>query len=970
MFDFCTCDDVERSDLSPNWSISSAFARNFQPVEGGSRPVRLRDLPDALTQADPSGKFLWMAAKKPKVVLPDPEDYPASILPVMGDPAALYVVDISGYLFRAYHALPPMSTSSGEPTHAVRGVASMMMRLIEGREPAQVCVAVDSRGDSKRKELYPEYKANRPPMPEDLEPQVARIMELVDALGMTRLEHPGMEADDIIATLAKKHREKGPVVIVSADKDLLQLVDEDEPGVVMWDTMRQKIFGTKETIEKFGVLPEQVRDLLSLMGDSSDNIPGVPGVGVKTAAKLLAQHKTFEGIYENADQIKGKLGEKIRDNRELADLSRTLVTLFDELELEDVDFTYTGPDSEKLRALFIELEFTSMLQQIGAAPAKTSAATLLETPEAISNFLADARTIGELSMYTLLDGEDPLVARVAGVALSHSEGHSAYIPFANDEAPSRCPDREATLALLRPVLSNSLFPKYAADVKREAIAWGQLGVVLRGACFDVPLASYLYAPERRSHTLSEVVEAELGLSLAPISELERPARGVRRVMSEVPFEELVPLAGQHVDYTLRLARLLRPRMRTENFRELYEGLEIPLARVLADLERTGVKVDSELLQEMSVDVGGQADAIEARAHSIVGRPFNLGSPKQLEGILFDELGLRVIKKTKTGRSTNAQVLDELAAEHPLPALILEHRSLTKLKGTYLDALPAAINAATGRVHTRYNQAVAATGRLSSSNPNLQNIPIRTELGRAIRSAFVPEPGFLMCAADYSQVELRVLAHLSQDEELLDAFTRSEDIHVRTATALFEISEAEVTRKQRNDAKTVNYAVIYGQTQFALAQNLGTTKTEAKRYIDAFFARYQGVARFMDETVQGAKKSGYVTTLYGRRRGLADLRSRNPALRNGAERIARNTPIQGTAADIIKRAMVTMHRALEREGLRSRMILTVHDELVFEVHEEEREVMKALIREHMEGAAELSVPLVVDVGFGPTWREAH
>lgn len=890
-------------------------------------------------------------------------------LPPPGDPETLYILDISGYIFRAYHALPPMSSSRGEPTHAVRGVASMMLKLVKERKPAMICVAVDSRQGSFRKDVYGLYKANREALPPDLGQQIDRVMEIFRAWEVPLLEQAGFEADDVIATLVKQaNARKWKSVIVSADKDLLQLVGD---GVVMYDTMRDRVFGVEETIEKFGVPPEQVRDLLALMGDSSDNVPGVPSVGVKTAAKLLVAHGDLDQLFANLDKVKGRVKDKLAEHRDQAYLSRELVTLRDDVDvaLDPHSLGWNGGDGQAIREIFVELEFNRMLSDLDPVPTQKGSIEVITDRPALERAAAAIVETGEVAVRAIVAGEDPLVADLVGVALCWNEGVGVYVPFGHRSlVASQQLTRDEALGVLAPLLSNSLLPKLSPDLKREDLAFGRVGIPFRGGRFDVSLASYLYDPGRHSHQLPDVARADLGGEVPSLLPLLRPKKGPKRTVDELDVDEVGAVVGSQADFALRVGHLLGPRM--EPFADLYYDLELPLAHVLADMERIGVGLDTEVLAKMNVEAEGEIARLEKLAHELAGQEFNVGSPRQLETILFDELDLPSVKKTKTARSTDASVLEELAPLHPLPAAILEHRMLTKLKGTYLDGLREAVNPETGRVHTRYNQAVAATGRLSSSDPNLQNIPIRTEMGRRVRDAFVPAEGNLLLSADYSQIELRVLAHLSQDPELIDAYTKEEDVHRRTAAALFGGTPAEVSREQRGQGKTVNFAVIYGQTKFALARNLGITKTEAQGYIDAFFERYAGVKRFMDEIVAEAHQTGYVTTLLGRRRALNDIRSRNFNLRSGAERIARNTPIQGTAADIIKVAMVRIHARLRRERLQARMILTVHDELLFELPPHEREAVARLVQEEMEGAMELSVPLVVEMGFGENWGAAH
>jgi DNA polymerase-1 len=899
-----------------------------------------------------------------------PEAENATCLPDKGDPSVLYVVDISSYIFRAYHALPPLSTSRGEPTHAVHGVASMLMKLLKERDPKHLAVAIDARGGSFRKTLYADYKKNRPPAPPDLEQQVKRVGEVMASMRLVCLEKQGFEADDVIATVVKRAREEGlKTVIVSADKDLLQLVG---PDVCMYDTMREKVFGVPETVEKMGVAPAQVRDLLALMGDSSDNVPGVPGVGQKTAAKLLVDFGDLDAVYARLDEVKGKVKEKLGAHREEAILSRELVRLRDDVDVgfDPAACRYEGGDPAEMRRLFAELEFTRLLAQLAPAPAVRGEYRTILDRDALLRAAQGIADAAEVTVISVLDVDDPHRGKLVGVGLSWSEHHAAYLPLWHRYvgAPELVPEEEA-LAILRPILENSLIEKRCADLKRELLIWSARGITFRGGAFDTMLASYLLDPERHGHSLEVVARAELDVELEALEGVT--GKGKQRLtVDQCEVERVARFAAQHADYGFRLARLLAPRMAEPPMRELMYELEMPLADVLATMERAGVRIDVGLLTRLSKEAEAELARLEARCHALAGRAFNVGSPRQLETILFDELGLPAQKRTKTGRSTDQTVLEDLALLHDLPAAILEHRSLAKLKGTYLDALPAEVRRETGRVHTRFNQAVAATGRISSSDPNLQNIPIRTEEGRRIRDAFIPAEGLELLSADYSQIELRVLAHLSRDPELVEAFTAGEDVHVRTATALFSVPPERVDREMRGRAKTVNFAVIYGQTQFALARNLRIERHEAKRYIDAFFERYAGVRAFMDEVVEEARGFGYVTTLFGRRRSLPDIRSANHNLRAAAERVARNTPIQGTAADIIKRAMIAIERQLEQERMTSRMLLTVHDELVFEAPPEEKAALEALVRRGMESAAELSVPLPVEVGWGASWGAAH
>ena len=891
-------------------------------------------------------------------------------LPKKGDPETIYVIDISSYVFRAYHALPPLSNSKGEPTHAVAGVASMLLKLLREHEPRGVIVAMDSKGKSFRKDLFEAYKANRPPAPPDLQQQMVRVREIAEAWGMSPIEAPGFEADDVIATLVTQARNKGlRVVIVSADKDLLQLVG---PDVVMYDTMRNKVFGAEETREKLGVEPGQVRDLLALMGDSSDNVPGVPSVGQKTAAKLLADYGSFEGIYENIESITRKaLKAKLSEHRDAALTSRELVTLRDDVAI-DVDAAtrpYTGGNTAELRAIFSELELTRLLSQLEPAPTVEGHYETITTAEGLARIAGAIREVGSFALYSVMDIDDPIGAELVGVALSWVEGVSAYIPLGHRYigAPDHLSWDDAG-PVLTPLLENSLIPKLTL-AKREKVFWARRDVTLRGVRFDPSLASYLLDPGRHAHRLQDLARQELD---GELSEEDAVCGKGKKALTwdEVEVDAVAQFANERADYTFRLSELLTPRMHEGEFERLFYEIELPLAGVLGTMELTGIRVDTGLLEELSEVADAELQNLHARCTELAGHDFNVSSPRQLETILFDELDLPVIKKTKTARSTDHGVLEELALRHPLPQAILEYRSVSKLKSTYLDALPREVNPDTGRIHTRYNQLVAATGRLSSSDPNLQNIPIRTEMGRRVRDAFVPEEGWAMLSADYSQIELRVLAHLSRDPALVDAFSRGDDVHVQTACALFGVKAEEVTKQMRGEAKTVNFAVIYGQTQFALARNLKIERAEAQRYIDAFFDQYAGVKSFLDEVVEQARANGLVTTLLGRRRSLPDIRSKNHNLRAGAERIARNTPIQGTAADIIKVAMVQIQHEIEARHLQSRMVLTVHDELVFEAPPDERESLETLVVEHLQNAVPLSVPLPVEAGWGESWGAAH
>ena len=916
-------------------------------------------------------------------------------LPPAGDEKTLYIVDLSGYVFRAYHAIPALSNARGEPTNAIYGVVAMLLKLVSQQKPHLLAVALDTKGPTTRHGMYPEYKATRPPAPPDLAAQIARLKDVIDAYAIPLYVQQGIEADDLIATLVKRARAEGlHVVVVSADKDLLQLIDGEQ--VIVWDTMRDKVFGVAETTEKMGVPPHQVRDLLALMGDSSDNIPGVPSVGPKTAAQLIQEYGDLDALYANVDRVAKKgLREKLTAHRADAMLSRELVRLIEDAPIDfDLEkLRYGGADDEKLRALFTEMEFTRLLAQLpppkdgvpvrSTAPSAPSVPLRVAAPIApvtvrtvclaaeLPAVIAAARAAGALAVFPALDANDVSRATsLVGIGLAFAPGDAVYLPFDHRYlgAPAQL-DRQQTVEALRTLLEDSGIVKVSADAKRDELAWLAQGVRVAGISFDAMLASYLLDPEKNGHSLPEVALAELSVTLPAYDTITEKQRGSQRALGEIAVEPGAEWAARSAAAVWSAHQRLQPQLVAEKLDTLLRDIELPLARVLVVLEQTGVRLDLAKLAELSHQASEELAAIEAKCRELSGgKDWSLTSPRQLEAVLFDELGLRVVKRTKTGRSSDHDVLEELAAEHPLPALVLEHRALSKLKGTYLDAFPRLVDAEK-RIHTRYNQAIAATGRLSSSEPNLQNIPVKTPFGRRIREAFIAPDGWLVLAADYSQIELRVLAHLSHDPELVDAFTTGEDVHVRTACALFGVSAAEVTREQRSRAKTVNFAVIYGQTEVALARNLKVERAEAARYIEAFFKRYAGVRRFLDEVVRDARDSGEVRTLLGRRRLVPDLRSANRTVRFAAERIARNTPIQGTSADVIKLAMIRVHERMSAARLESRMLLTVHDELVFEVPPQEREVMAALVRETMERVVTLDVPLLVEVGSGVSWGSA-
>ena len=917
-------------------------------------------------------------------------------------PDVLYLVDLSSYVLRAYHAIAPLQSPSGEPTHAVHGTVTMLERLVRERRPALFAIAMDSGRDTFRRDIYPEYKSHRPPAPPELASQFKRCEEIVRAFSVACLKQDRVEADDLIATAVKHGREQGlRTVFVAADKDLMQLVGDD---VIMWDTMRDKVIGPPEVVERFGVEVAQVGDLLALMGDSSDNIPGVPHVGPKTAKELLNEYGSLGGIYENVAHIKRKaLRENLEAHREQAFLSRRLVALKDDcpVDVSRDRLAWDGRDYATLKRIYADLGLNRQLTQLeteeaarGAVPSggaattasggQPPAAVLPATPDvAVSSIPAEYRTVTDLAELARLVEEARAAGRLAldlalepasalrgdliGIGLAVTPGKAGYVPLLHRYvgAPKQLALGDV-LAVLGPVLADPSVHKVALDLKRAAVVSSRLGAPLEGFTFDAGLASYLLDPEAR-HDRESLSERELGIRVRPLEDLTGRGRGKKVGFDQLACEEARGFVAENADFALRLAERLRPRLADASLERLFDELEVPLARLLVDLELAGVAVDTSVLGALGKDCETEIARLEREAHRAAGHEFNVNSPRQLETILFDELGLKPLKRTKTSRSTDAETLEALAEAHELPGVVLEIRQISKLKGTYIDALPALVNPKTGRVHTSWDQNVAATGRLSSTDPNLQNIPIRTALGRKIRAAFVAPPGRTLVSADYSQIELRVLAHLSQDPVLLDAFRTGQDIHQRTAMEIFELQAEAVEREHRTRAKAVNFGIIYGQGESGLAKVLGIARAEAASFIAAYFQRYQGVRRFMNETLEHARAGESVRSLLGRRRLVPAIRSGNRAERLAAERIAMNMPIQGSAADILKLAMLALKQPVTPGA---RMILSVHDELVFEVPDDEAEEAKAKIKHAMEHVMELAVPLVVDAGSGKDWNAAH
>ena len=900
----------------------------------------------------------------------------------------LLLVDGSSYLYRAFHVpnLQQLTNSRGEPTGAVYGVTNMLRSLIREYQPELMAVVFDARGKTFRHEMYSEYKANRPSMPEELAAQVEPLHQLVRAMGLPLLQVPDVEADDVIGTLASEAARQGlETVISTGDKDMAQLVNDH---VTLVNTMSRTMLDSAGVEEKFGVTPAQIIDFLALTGDSSDNIPGVPKVGPKTAAKWLATHGSLDDIMAHAADIKGKVGESLREHLGMLPLSRQLTTIRCDVELDTVPqaLQVKPADVEKLRALYTDLDFTRLLQDLDSAAANDGEFandrpsqvagpdydTVL-TQTQLDAWLARLQQAGLFAFDTETTSLDYKAARIVGVSFAVAASEAAYVPLAHDYpgAPDQL-DRAAVLAQLQPLLENSELLKIGHHIKYDRNVLANHGIILDGLGYDSMLESYVLDSTAVRHDMDSVALKYLGHTNIKFTDVA--GKGAKQLtFNEVPVETAAPYAAEDADITWQLHAAMWPQLTAiPALQRIFTDIEMPLVTVLSDMEQTGVVVDTAMLAQQSGELAQRIADIEQEAHREAGQPFNLGSPKQIQQLLYDKLQLPVLAKTPKGAPSTAEsVLQELALDYPLPRLILEHRSLSKLKSTYTDKLPQQVCVDTGRVHTSYHQAVAATGRLSSSDPNLQNIPVRTEEGRRIRQAFIAPPGKLLLAADYSQIELRIMAHLSADKGLLQAFSEGQDVHRATAAEVFGVQPEEVSNDQRRSAKAINFGLIYGMSAFGLAKQLGIARGAAQEYIDIYFARYPGVQAYMEATREQARQQGYVETVFGRRLYLPDINARNGQLRAAAERTAINAPMQGTAADIIKRAMIDMHHWLVSDnGLDINMIMQVHDELVFEVAAADVEAAKTPITGHMCGAVSLKVPLLVDIGVGANWDEAH
>jgi len=898
--------------------------------------------------------------------------------------APFVLVDASSYLYRAFHALPPLTTSRGEPTGAIYGVINMLRSLLTEYQPRYLAVVFDARGKTFRDDLFAEYKANRPPMPDELAAQVEPLHALVQALGLPLLQVPGVEADDVIGTLARQAAAEGIETLISTgDKDMAQLVG---PHVTLVNTMSRSVLDREGVIEKFGVPPERIVELLALMGDSSDNIPGIPKVGPKTAAKWLNDFGSLDILLARAEEIKGKVGESLRANLDTLALSRQLATIHCNVELDvgPRDLRPGEADTGQLRNWYTRLEFSRWLSELDArrpnetvhsdvAPPVLEDYAMIVTQAQLDAWLSRLQAAELFAFDTETTSLNYMAARIVGVSFAVKAGEAAYVPLAHDYpgAPEQL-DRDAVLSQLRPLLEDPHRYKVGHHIKYDRNVLANHGITLEGIRFDTMLESYVLDSTATRHDMDSVAMKYLGHTNITYEDVA--GKGANQLdFNQVPLEQAAPYAAEDADVTLRLHQAMWPILaQSPALEKIYREIELPLVTVLSDMEQAGVAIDTAMLARQSTELAHRIVDIEQEAHREAGQPFNLGSPKQIQEILYDKLHLPVLAKTPKGAPSTAEaVLQDLALDYPLPRLILDYRSLSKLKSTYTDRLPEQIDPRTGRVHTSYHQAVATTGRLSSSDPNLQNIPVRTEEGRRIRQAFIARPGYAVLAADYSQIELRIMAHLSADEGLLRAFTTGADIHRATAAEVFGEAPEAVTSDQRRSAKAINFGLIYGMSAFGLARQLGIARGAAQEYIDLYFRRYPGVLAYMEATRCQAREQGYVETVFGRRLYLPDIKSTNAQRRAAAERTAINAPMQGTAADIIKRAMIRLHGWVRNQhDLDITMIMQVHDELVFEVADSQIEEAGARVRDSMVGAADLKVPLVVDIGAGRNWDEAH
>ena len=913
------------------------------------------------------------------------------------DPNELVLVDGSSYLYRAFHALPPLVTSRGQPTGAVKGVINMIRALMKSCGHSNIAIVFDAKGKTFRNDIFKEYKAHRPPMPDDLKSQIKPIHNIISAMGLPLLVIEGVEADDVIGTLSLQATDEGINTLISTgDKDLAQLVNQ---RVTLINTMTNEILDPDGVVKKFGVEPCRIVDYLALMGDKSDNIPGVPGVGPKTALKWLQEYDSMEGIIENAEEIGGKVGERLRDNFGLLRLSYKLATIKLDVELNISlrNLTKKEDNKQALYDIFTQMEFKTWIKELEEGGTHGSSYAGVESDSDKSNS-ADAAILKpkEIEYLTILSKEDFqglidklsglekfsisvdsremhfMDATILGIAISAEAGKACYVPLGHDY--SSCPEQlpaEYVLQSLKPIIENPSIIKMGYDLKHIRHLFQNYDILLQPIKSDLLLTSYVLNSVAVKHSLPDITNYYLDISAVKLEDLIGKGRN-KLALHEVAIDDYANYAAEKADLVFRLSIYLEQKLDAEGrLAGVYKYYELPLVEVLQSIERSGVRIDKKVLEKQGKELAKKLNELEKAVYDIAGEQFNLSSPKQLQGILYQKLKLPILKKTPTGQPSTAEpVLHELAEEYELPQLVLEHRSLNKLKSTYTDKLPLEVNEKTGRIHSTFQQAVTATGRLSSTDPNLQNIPIRTSEGRRVRQAFVSDSGYKLLAADYSQVELRIMAHLSRDRGLLSAFSSDEDIHRATASDVFNIPLEEVNLQQRRSAKAINFGLIYGMSAFGLAKQLNVSLSDAQHYVDRYFQKYPGVKTYMEETQSLADEKGYVETIFGRRLYLPDIRAGNAIVRKAAQRAAINAPMQGSAADIIKRAMIDIDHWLALDELDARMLLQVHDELVFEVSEDDLDLLAEGVKFRMITAASLDVPLVVDIGVGDNWDQAH
>jgi len=884
----------------------------------------------------------------------------------------LFLIDGNSYCYRAFYAIKELRNSKGRPTNAVYGFILMLKKLLEKEKPAYIAVAFDLKGPTFRHKQFEDYKAHRKPMPDDLVSQMDMIKEIISAYNIPIFEKDGFEADDILATIARKTAGRGiGVYIVTGDKDMLQIVDKN---IKIYSTHKDElIYDTELVKERFsGLGPENITDIIALAGDATDNIPGVRGIGEKTAIELIKEFGSIEDIYKNLDKIKSESRRRmLAEHESEARMSKELATVDPDapIEMELTDMRVKDPDQERLLNIFKELEFKSFAREIASSNSdihRNACYKTIRGPEDFKDFILELRTKKEFVLDTETTSEQPMEARLVGISFCWKEGEAYYLglcPMLNAQGI----ELETAVKELKPILEDEKIKKIGQNIKYDKLVLLNHGIELKGIAYDTMIASYLLNPSRMSHGLDDLAFEYLDHKMTSIDEVLGSGKN-KVTMDMADIEKVSMYSCGDSDVTLRLKKIFEKEILKKEVGSLFKDIELPLIDVLSDMEKNGVKIDVNFLKDTSREMEGELSGLIKDIYTIAGEEFNINSPKQLSRVLFEKLNLPVVKKTKTGASTDVEVLERLSSLHPLPKELLRYRELSKLKSTYVDALPELINKRTGRLHTSFNQAVTATGRLSSSNPNLQNIPVKTEEGKRIRKAFIGEKGNFIMSADYSQIELRILAHLSKDPELEAAFEKDRDVHIRTASLIFGVDEEQVTPEMRANAKTVNFGIIYGISAFGLSKGLGIDPASAQRFIDSYFDRYPRVRAYMEDKIEEARSAGYVTTLFNRRRYIPEIKTGGMREQQQAERIAINTPVQGSAADLIKIAMINIHRSMKKMKMKSLMTLQVHDELVFEVPANELDVMKKLVKEEMEGAVKLSVPIKVSVQYGRNWLE--